>query len=109
MDELAKCRIYGLYDMFNYESATFIVHDGELWRCVQPQTHPYYERNAALAVKHKIVPVPGEVRIVDAADYRKNGKPWPTASTSLKAGGWQSPEHKARETETAAGAKRVRS
>ena len=30
MDELAKYRIYGLHDKFNYESATFIVHDGEL-------------------------------------------------------------------------------
>eukprot|EP00966_Prymnesium_polylepis_P250443 5791449-Prymnesium_polylepis.2 len=37
------------------------------------------------------------MRIFDAADYRKNGKPWPTASTSLKAGGWQSPEDTQRE------------
>ena len=56
MDELAKYRIYGLHDVFNYESATFICHDGELWRCVQPQEYPY-QRNAALAVKHKLVPV----------------------------------------------------
>ena len=34
MDELAKYRIYGLHDMFNYQSATFICHDGERWRCV---------------------------------------------------------------------------
>ena len=96
MDQLAKYRIYGLHDMFNYESATFICHDGELWRCVMPQGYPY-ERNAALAVKHKLVPVSGEMRIFDAADYRKTGKAWPTASTSLKAGGWQSPEDKQRE------------
>ena len=95
MDELAKYRIYGLHDMLNYEPATFICHDGEIWRCVQPP-HPY-ERNAALAVKHKLVPVSGEMRIFDAADYRKTGKAWPTASTSLKAGGWQSPEDKQRE------------
>ncbi len=37
MDELAKYRIYGLHDMFNYQSAAFICHDGELWRCVMPQ------------------------------------------------------------------------
>ena len=61
MDELAKYRIYGLHDMFNYQSATFICHDGELWRCVMPQGYPY-ERNAALAVKHKLVPVSGEMR-----------------------------------------------
>ena len=85
MDELAKYRIYGLHDMFNYQSATFICHDGELWRCVQKSPH---ERNAALAIKHKLVPVSGEMRIFDAADYRKTGKAWPTASTSLKAGGW---------------------
>ena len=96
MDELAKYRIYGLHDMFNYQSATFICHNGELWRCVMPQGYPY-ERNAALAVKHKLVPVSGEMRIFDAADYRKTGKAWPTASTSLKAGGWQSPEDKQRE------------
>ena len=64
--------------------------------CVQAP--PPYERNAVLAVKHKLVPVSGEMRILDAADYRKNGKPWPTASTSLKAGGGQSPEDKQRET-----------
>ena len=56
MDELAKYRIYGLHDVFNYEPATFICHDGELWRCVMPLKPPY-ERNAALAVKHKLVPV----------------------------------------------------
>ena len=94
MDELAKYRIYGLHDMFNYQSATFICHDGELWRCVQKSP---YERNAALAIKHKLVPVSGEMRIFDAADYRVHGKPWPAASTSLKAGGWQSPEDKQRE------------
>ena len=94
MDELAKYRIYGLHDMFNYQSATFICHDGELWRCVQKSPH---ERNAALAIKHKLVPVSGEMRIFDAANYRKTGKAWPTASTSLKAGGWQSPEDKQRE------------
>ena len=33
MDELAKYRIYGLHDMFNYESATFICHDSR-WRAV---------------------------------------------------------------------------
>ena len=38
------------------------------------------------------------MRILDAAYYRKHGEPWPTASTSPKAGGWQSPEDKARET-----------
>ena len=81
MDELAKYRIYSLHDMFNYQSATFICHDGELWRCVQPQGYPY-ERNAALAVKHKLVPVSGEMRILDAADYRKNGKPWPSSCTT---------------------------
>ena len=52
---------------------------------------------AAVAVKHKLVPVSGEMRIFDAAEYRKTGKAWPTASTSLKAGGWQSPEDKQRE------------
>lgn len=92
MDELAKYRIYGLHDMFNFEPATFICHNGEIWRCVIGP----HERNGARAVKHKLVPVSGEMRIFDAADYRKTGKPWPTASTSLKAGGWQSPEDKAR-------------
>eukprot|EP00966_Prymnesium_polylepis_P312764 7227532-Prymnesium_polylepis.1 len=50
MDELAKYRIYGMYDRFNYQKATFICHDGELWRCVGVP----YDVHAALAVKHKL-------------------------------------------------------
>eukprot|EP00966_Prymnesium_polylepis_P296983 6861188-Prymnesium_polylepis.1 len=47
MDEVAKYRVYGLHDICNYESATFICHHGEIWRCVQAP--PPYEKNAALA------------------------------------------------------------
>lgn len=99
MDELAKYRIYGLHDILNDERAAFINHNGEIWRCVLPMVGAY-ERNGAVAVKHKLVPVSGEMRIFDAADYRKNGKMWPDASKSLKPGGWQSPQDKAREDGT---------
>jgi hypothetical protein len=86
-------------------SATFINHNGEIWRCVMGA----YERNGAVAVKHKLVPVSGEMRIFDAADYRK--KEWQDVAKRVQVPqAWrvaQSPQDKAREDGTPAGKKRA--